>query len=886
VNTLVLRLDGSGRPTVGEMLQRVKAQVIAAQQHQDIPFEQVVELVQPVRSLAHSPLFQAVFAWQDAQRNEPELRGLEIGPLSRPSTADDESEGRGDERFCSEQLSSHTISKFDLTLALQESEGRIAGAVEYATALFEGETVERYLDYFTRLLEGVVAGGDSQALEEIAILGEQERQQVVHEWSKREIELPTGICADDLFEANLRIYVLDEQQKQVPIGVVGELYIGGTEEGRRSLDRRENTAKCFFKNSFVEDSEALMYRTGKLARWRRDGSIEFLGEKDDLVKIRGHRIELGKIEAQLNERPDVLESVVLARKEAGGEQRLVAYYAAGEEVEAENLRGYLSEKLPEYMVPAAYVRMEKLPRTASGEVDREALSSPEEEEAFAVVAYEAPEGEIEAIVAGIWADVLKVERVGRRDSFFALGGRSLLAVQVTARLRQQLSVEVGVEALFAQPVFRDFARVVETAKLPVTMRADHGEQLPTLMHDLAAEAVLDASIVPMSQTPVVMRAENIFLTGASGFLGCFLLADFLKHTQATVYCLVRSTTTEEGMARLSAKLKSFGLWDAAASARIVAVPGDLSKPLLGLSFEQFETMANVVDAVYHSAALVNAVYSYDLMKSANVLGTQEIIRMACLGRRKVLHHISTLSVFPALLHSGEAGPVDEETLLDRWQELPFGYGQSKWVAEKLVQMAGSRGLAFAIYRPCYISGSLQSGAGNADDFLSLFITACLQLGCVPDTSAETNDSKTGINMLPVDYMSRAILRLSQRAEVLGRSINLMHEKSISFGDIVDSLTSWGKTSGCPMEKVPFESWRSRCHATEELKALQIFFPESTHQPIPRNTNSPVELAMDSETSYLLQAEGIPRPPITLEVLERYISYLGKHVSNGLLAATG
>jgi len=196
--------------------------------------------------------------------------------------------------------------------------------------------------------------------------------------------------------------------------------------------------------------------------------------------------------------------------------------------------------------------------------------------------------------------------------------------------------------------------------------------------------------VPVCQTPASTPAENIFLTGASGFVGSFLLAELLKRTSATVHCLVRTSTIEQGMARIGAELKSFGLWDAATSARIAPVAGDLSKPMLGLSTEQFETMANIIDAVYHCGAMVHSVYSYDLMKPANVLGTQEIIRMACVGRRKTLHYISTLSVFPPLLDAEKK--ETEQALLERWRDIPSGYGQSKWVAEKLVRIAQSRGV--------------------------------------------------------------------------------------------------------------------------------------------------------------------------------------------------
>ncbi len=395
-----------------------------------------------------------------------------------------------------------------------------------------------------------------------------------------------------------------------------------------------------------------------------------------------------------------------------------------------------------------------------------------------------------------------------------------------------------------------------------------GEQLPTVIRNLSAEAILDANIVPVCQTPASTPAENIFLTGASGFVGSFLLAELLKRTSATVHCLVRTSTIEQGMARIGAELKSFGLWDAATSARIAPVAGDLSKPMLGLSTEQFETMANIIDAVYHCGAMVHSVYSYDLMKPANVLGTQEIIRMACVGRRKTLHYISTLSVFPPLLDAEKK--ETEQALLERWRDIPSGYGQSKWVAEKLVRIAQSRGVPAAIYRLGLVSGSPQTGAGNSQDIVSRFITTCLQLGCVPDA-----DFSLDLNMLPVDYVSRAILALSLRDEMLGRSVNLVNEKTVSLSLLWESLLSWGQASGFPLQKVPFEKWWLQCNGIEDIKAAQIFYPAAAQKPAPRNASGGAGFEMDLETDRLLQAEGMPRPPITQEILQGYIEHLAK-----------
>ena len=230
---------------------------------------------------------------------------------------------------------------------------------------------------------------------------------------------------------NTRVYVLDGQGSPVPIGVTGELHIGGVQVARGYLNRPELTQEKFVADPFSAEPNARMYKSGDLARHLPDGSIEYLGRNDQQVKIRGFRIELGEIEARLAEHEGVREAVVLAREDEAGDKRLVAYVTlAGEEtIAAEALREHLAAQLPEYMVPAAYVLLEALPLTPNGKLDRQALPAPGAA-AYVARGYEPPIGEVETTVARIWADVLKLDQVGRHDDFFDLGGHSLLAVSV------------------------------------------------------------------------------------------------------------------------------------------------------------------------------------------------------------------------------------------------------------------------------------------------------------------------------------------------------------------------------------------------------------------------------------------------------------------------
>ncbi|WP_420493463.1 amino acid adenylation domain-containing protein [Rhizobium leguminosarum] len=262
--------------------------------------------------------------------------------------------------------------------------------------------------------------------------------------------------------ANTRIYLLDAHGQPVPFGAVGELYIGGAGVARGYLNRPELTAARFIASPFVEGDR--LYRSGDLGRYLPDGNLEFLGRNDDQVKIRGFRIEPGEIAARLCEHELVGDAVVVARADRAGDQHLVAYVVCGPEAGSDDedgsglagaLRAHLGGRLPDYMVPAAFVRLEALPLTANGKLDRQALPAPDDD-AYARAAYEAPQGEVETALAGIWQELLGVERVGRNDNFFELGGHSLLAVQLMERLRL-LSLGVEVRTLFARPVLADLA---------------------------------------------------------------------------------------------------------------------------------------------------------------------------------------------------------------------------------------------------------------------------------------------------------------------------------------------------------------------------------------------------------------------------------------------
>ncbi|MDW6002522.1 non-ribosomal peptide synthetase [Vibrio mangrovi] len=263
--------------------------------------------------------------------------------------------------------------------------------------------------------------------------------------------------------ANTSIYILDELQRQVPVGVTGEIYIGGHGVARGYLNRAEMTTERFLADPFSERAGARMYRTGDLARWRVDGTIEYQGRNDSQVKIRGFRIELGEIATALQACPGIQNAVVTVSGAGENAERLVAYYTCqkNESVAIELLKQRLSEALPSYMVPAAFVGLDAIPLTANGKIDHKALPEPDAS-AFVHRDYEPPRGGVEQLLAVIWQSLLKVDRVGRHDNFFELGGHSLLAVQLIERLRHH-RYHLAIKSLFTAPTLAGLARTLEQA---------------------------------------------------------------------------------------------------------------------------------------------------------------------------------------------------------------------------------------------------------------------------------------------------------------------------------------------------------------------------------------------------------------------------------------
>jgi len=664
--------------------------------------------------------------------------------------------------------------------------------------------------------------------------------------------------------ANTQIYLLDQQLQPVPIGVPGELYIGGAPLARGYLNRPELTAEKFINIEHLcgQDAHPIrLYRTGDKARYLPDGNIEFLGRVDHQVKIRGFRIELGEIEAVLSQHPGVRQAVVSLSEDEAGNKRLVGYVIPSpkQAPSVSDLRHFLLNKFPEYMVPSAFVMLKALPLTPNGKVDRPALPAPEQTRPELEAVYIAPRTPIEAQLAEIWVKLLGLEKVGIHDNFFELGGHSLLITQLLAQVRDTFKVNLSLHSLFERPTIANVAQ-----KITISEQSELGtisDKEDAL--DLKAEAVLDPTIYPNGITyNQNVSPVTIFLTGATGFLGSFLLYELLQQTQADIYCLVRSNTIESGQKKIQSSLESYLLWDESFNSRIIPVIGDLSQPLLGLSKEQFKQMASQLDAIYHNGAFVNFTYPYSVLKAPNVLGTQEVLRLASQVKVKPVHFISTISV--VFSSNPNVRVVQEQDSLDDAKMPSEGYAQSKWVAEKLVTIARERGLPVSIYRPGRISGHSQIGVCNTGDHTYRMIKGCIQLGSIPNQDIQ-------LNLSPVDYVSKAIIYLSNQNESLGKAFHLVNPQPLPLSEMVNYICSLGY----PVELVSYEKWRSQLmNAVDSpenaLYPLISIFAEETSNT--QSKNSPLQLDCQN-TLTGLAGTPIICPPVDAELFSTYFSYL-------------
>ena len=665
-----------------------------------------------------------------------------------------------------------------------------------------------------------------------------------------------------------RAYVLDQALRLVPPGVTGELYVAGAGLARGYLRRPGLTAERFVADLYGPPGTR-MYRTGDLARWNADGRLVFAGRADDQVKIRGHRVEPGEIEAVLTTFRPVAHAAVVARDDGPGDTRLVAYAvpATGAELTPGTLHAYLRERVPAHMVPSAYATLDALPLTPNGKLDRAALPAPEAVTGVgARSAADAPRTERERVLCELFGEALGTGSVGVDDDFFALGGHSLLATRLAGRIGETLAVPFSLRALLEAPTPAGLARHLSAD----TPRA-------TTSYVPEAEAALDPALrfgpAIREDGPEPGGPEEVLLTGATGFVGAFLLDELLRVTDARVRCLVRARTDAEARERLASTLRRYRVPAAADDPRLEVVRGDLAAPDLGLGPAERARLCESVDTIVHSGARVHHLSPYAQLSAANVEGTRALLRLAAEGRSKAFHHLSTLAVFRADERgSGSARPVTEESPL-RGERHPYGrgYAASKWVADLLVESAFERGLRGGIHRLGRAWAHSTTGAVSPDDMFSRLLTSCAALGAHPADPALQE------TLLPVDVLARAVVALLRNGDGTDLVHHLHHPARTGPGPF---MAAYDRRHGTRTAEVPLTEWLRRLRRAtdrgEELPILpyQAYLEEYAEQSA-RQQPRPASEFDNGATVERLRRRGVTFPGVDQDMISGYWGFVGR-----------
>lgn len=660
--------------------------------------------------------------------------------------------------------------------------------------------------------------------------------------------------------ANTQIYILDARCQVVPIDVAGELYVGGAGVARGYLHRPELTAERFVIDPFGDNSQARLYKTGDLGRWRTDGTIEYLGRNDHQVKIRGYRIELGEIEAQLAMHRLVKDAVVVAREDVPGEKHLVAYFTSRDESVpgGDELRTHLKAVVPDYMVPTAFVLIERIPLTPNGKVDARALPAPQFG-SYASWGYEPPQGDTEVRLAGIWQELLQVKRVGRLDNFFELGGHSLLAVNSLFKINQAFGAALQVADIYKNPTLQDLAACIGGSS---------GGDEPV---DLSREARLDAEIAAISGARRV-PALNVLMTGATGFVGRFLLTQLLQDTNATVYCLVRGQSEHHAYTRLKAILTKWNLWRSEFERRIVAIAGDLGQPRLGVGETIYQVLEQNIDCIYHCATSMNHLESYRMAKPTNVNAARELLKLATRQRPKLVNYISTLSVFSAQA-AGKIRVVDEASSIDHEVHLNSkGYIASKWVGEKIFMAAAERGIPCNIFRVGLVWADTQQGRYDDLQHGYRIFKSCLLSGY------GIENFRYQMVPTPVDYVARAVVFLANR-HLDGNGIFHIASPGQSVQGMFECCN---EVAGTSLELIPHYRWigeMKRLHRAgltlPAVPLIEFAFAMDEASFYRNQRNHPaMNIRYDcSRTHRELEAAGIVAPELNEDLLKSYVMYM-------------
>ncbi|KAL7619985.1 large subunit of alpha-aminoadipate reductase [Parahypoxylon ruwenzoriense] len=680
-----------------------------------------------------------------------------------------------------------------------------------------------------------------------------------------------------------------------------------------------------------------LYRTGDLGRYLDSGDVECTGRADDQVKIRGFRIELNDIDSNLSQNPLIRDCKTLVRRDRNEEPILVSYLVPEpaewqrwlstrglEDVEDEGVemgptrvflkkfrsmqtevRDHLKSRLPTHSVPSIYIVLDKLPLNPNGKVDKPNLPFPDVAERVEDASEEDLRSwqsltEIERTVAQKWANLIRglnPKTIRRDNNFFDLGGHSLLAQQFLLDIRKGVGADVSINTFYEHPDLASFSSHVEK-KIRDASSVD-GSTDDAQGGDPAYAKSFDELSGQLAETyqsadvDAIGASESltIFLTGATGFLGSYLVKDILDRTSRSVKLIAHVRGVKDSAAaleRLRRSLRGFGLWNDEWLGRLSTVVGDLSQPQLGIDDSTWQQLAREVDVVIHNGATVHWIRKYQDMMASNVLSTLDAMKLCNEGKAKVFCFVSSTSVLDTDYYiklseeqtrSGQGAVLESDDMQGSRTGLGTGYGQTKWVSEQFVREAGKRGLQGSVIRPGYILGDSQTGVCNVDDFLIRMLKGCIQLSARPRII-------NTVNAVPVNHVARVVVAAALNP--LRGGVHVIHVTAhprLRMSEYLSILEYYGYKA----PEISYDSWKQELEKFVSAGALEKDQEQHALMPLahfcmndlPANTRAP-ELD-DRNAVSVLRVDGdrwtgldeSSGYGITREDVGRYLRYLAE-----------
>ena len=664
--------------------------------------------------------------------------------------------------------------------------------------------------------------------------------------------------------ANTQIYIVDKYNNPMPIGFTGELCIAGDGVGAGYFNRPELTAEKFVNNPF---GEGKMYKTGDLAYWREDGNIVFVGRNDFQVKIRGLRIELGEIESAICATGGISQAVVVVRKNKSGRQLICAFYTEKSEVDVADIKRTILNRLPKYMLPHIFTRLNEMPLTPSGKISRKALPEVDLEHISSYdVEYVKPQTDMQRKLADIMETVIGISPIGLNDDFFDCGGDSLKAIEFVSKAHNE-GIYFNLQAVFDNPTIQKLCEHIENGDKVADLYID--SDFDDIHRCISNNVILDRYTVCKNEV------GNLFLTGATGYLGIHILSDFLENESGKAYCLVRGNNIDDSRNRLKKLLNFYfdGKYISMLDTRIVVINGDLLTDNLGINEAQYNSIADDVQTVIHAAASVKHYGSYKYFYDINVESTKRIVDFTKQAKAKLIH-TSTLSVSGNSLgdnfdtYRSEDEKFFGENSLFINQALDNVYVRSKFEAEKVVIEAMADGLQANIcrmgnltnrYSDCKFQYNYKSNA-----FVQR-VKAMLELGVFPDYLIPLYAEFT-----PIDDAAKAVMTIARYFNQDYTVFHINSNKVVYFDKLLNFFGDIGINMKVIGDKEFAECLREVAKQSGTEYIFETFINDMSEDEH-LNYDSNIRILNDFTVDYL-KTLGFEWSDIGIEYVKKYTNY--------------